>query len=267
MPRALGIARTETSTAHFAFEQMLTAAFDDDAAARACIASALARAGCDRLPDEPDDLMAFTRDHVVPILTEELGPRLVAMLFEDLVAETAFLRRSETRLAHPIGRALRRLTTSSGLSSTATRPANRAKRALAPMPTIQSPEPRDSAPPCRPLVAVAERDRWRRAQVARALVQAGFDVLPLDDLEVLVGALEAGEDAPFDLLITDLVDDLEGRLAALRERRPHLRVLAWTDRSPEEGSSLLAAAGVDGFAFLPRAAPLPRLGDAARRLL
>ncbi len=165
------------SPAQWALARMLDAAFDDRESADRIVDGALESAGRSTLPEASEELLAFGREHLCPMLAEELGPRLVAALFEDLVAELSQLRRSDTRLASP-------RTILSNVPPLTVPPITEVPASL---PTIQSPAPTDSSA-LRKVVAVVERDRWTRASVARVLVQCGFDVLPLDTPDDLLNA-------------------------------------------------------------------------------
>lgn len=167
-----------TSPAQFALGRMLDAAFDDRESAGRIVARALGNAGRSELPENTEELLAFGREHLCPLLAEELGPRLVAALFEDLVAELSNLRRSDTRLAAQPRRVI------SNAPRLTVPPITEVPASL---PTIHSPAPNESSA-LRKVVAVVEKDRWTRASVARVLVQCGFDVLPLDAPDELVNA-------------------------------------------------------------------------------
>lgn len=163
-------ARTRSAAptpAQWALSRMLEAAFDDADSAARCIELALVGAGRHTVPESVEDLLDFGREHLCPILAEELGPRIVQALFDDLIAELNALRRSDTRVS-----ALRPL--ESGISGLAG----------GNLPTIQSPAPSEDDG-VRKVIALVERDRWTRAAVARVLVQSGFDVLPLDTTDDL----------------------------------------------------------------------------------
>lgn len=173
-------ARTESvapSPAQWALARMLDAAFDDKEAANRCVEVALANAGRETIPESATDLLTFGQEYLCPVLAEELGPRIVQALFDDLCSELAQLRRSSLRVAtaKPFKSSVPRLTVP---------PITEVPRSL---PTIHSPAPNDDVT-ARKVIALVERDRWTRASIARVLVQSGFDVLPLDSTDELLQA-------------------------------------------------------------------------------
>jgi hypothetical protein len=167
----------EPSPAQWALARMLDAAFDEKDTATRCVELALKNAGRHTIPESIDEVIKFGREHLCPTMAEELGPRLVQALFDDLVADLASLRRSDMRVAAP-----RRM--KSSVPRLTIPPITELPRAL---PTMQSPPPSEESA-LRKVVAIVEQDRWARASVARVLVQSGFDVLPLDSEAELVNA-------------------------------------------------------------------------------
>lgn len=205
------------SPARWALSQMLEAAFDDHESMRRTLDVALRGAARTTLPESIDDVLAFARDHLQPLLAEELGPRTVQMLLDDLCAELSRMRRSSVRMARV---ALRRI--ASPVEPLTLGPVSEGH------PTIRSPEPNEALPSERPLVAIADGDRWARAPIARALLQAGFDVLPLEGPADLLDVCACGDlQRRFDALIIDPdAPDAEAAVAALHTLRPAVRVLS-----------------------------------------
>lgn len=258
----------EPSPAQWALARLLDAAFDDADLAERCLERALRDANRVTVPDRVDDLLVFGRGHLVPILAEELGPRLAATLFEDLEHELVKLRKSDARVAPP--RAFRRPSTAPRLTVPAVdrSPAIATEAPRSPLPTIQSPEPRDSLPADRPVLALVEGDGFARAPVARALVRAGFDVLPLDSpAAVLDFCHRESTRTRIHVVVVEIDGDVDAALAALRERDADLRVLAWTRARPESAADRLVRVGVSRFAVVSRTATAAQLVEAARRLL
>ncbi|MBI2391562.1 MAG: hypothetical protein HYV09_18385 [Deltaproteobacteria bacterium] len=205
------------SPARWALTQMLEAAFDDRESMRRCLDAALRSAGRTTLPESIDDVLAFARAHLQPLLAEELGPRTVQMLLDDLCTELSRMRRSSVRMARV---ALRRI--ASPVEPLTLGPVSEAH------PTIRSPEPDETLPSERPLVAIADGDRWARAPIARALLKAGFDVLPLEGPTDLLDVCARGDlQGRFDALIIDPdAPDADAAIAALHTLRPSVRVLS-----------------------------------------
>lgn len=239
------------SPAQWALARMLDAAFDDRETAARCMDLALTRAGLRTVPEGIDETLQFGREHLLPILAEELGPRLVQALFEDLTAE--LMRRSAVHAAAD------RASTSSAPRLTVPPIISERPRSN---PTIHSPAPADDAAPARPIIAVVEPDRWVRASVARVLVQNGCDVLPLDEPTALV-------DAPYeiDVVVIDLGRAELEAVRALAARRRGLRVVAWTRLETSDATRRLDEIGVARTAAVPRTAPTAHLADTVRTLL
>jgi hypothetical protein len=250
--------------AQWALARMLDAAFDDPEQAQRCVEIALKNASRRTIPEGVEDLLQFGREHLVPVLAEELGPRIVQMLFEDLASELGKLRRSDVRFA-PAPRAFRRPSTAPRVTLS---PASEVPVSSRPLNTIQSPAPRDSLPAQRPVVAIVEGDRWRRAPIARALVQGGCDVLPLDSSAAALDHLHRGHAERIDVVILEIAtDDDRLLLRELVMRFPSVRAIAWTEASADETGQRLTTAGIVAFAHLPRAAAPAQVAEAARRLV
>jgi hypothetical protein len=228
---------TAPSPAQWALARMLDAAFDDPEVAQRCVELALKSASRITIPDGVEELLAFGREHLVPVLSDELGPRIVAMLFEDLVTDLRKLRKSEIRFA-PVPRAFRRSSTVPRLTLS---PASEVPSSRPSLTTIQSPAPRDSLPAGRPVVALVEGDRWRRAPIARQLVQNGCDVLPLDSS---AAALD--------------------HLHQLRTRFPAARIVAWSN--DPAASEHARTAGFEQVVELSRTVSPASVADAAKKL-
>ncbi|MGZ3453772.1 MAG: hypothetical protein ACXVEF_29475 [Polyangiales bacterium] len=263
---ALPSANTIPTPAQWALARMLDAAFDDPEAAQRCVELALKNASRRTIPESLEELLQFGREHLVPVLAEELGPRIVAMLFEDLTNELGNLRRSEVRFA-PTPRAFRRPSTAPRITLS---PASEVPPSSGPsLNTIQSPAPRESLPAAaRPVVAIVEGDRWRRAPIARALVQGGCDVLPLDSSAAALDHLPRGHAERIDVVVMEIVaEDDRLLLRQLVSRFPSVRVIAWTEAAAEEAGLQLTTAGLVAFAHLPRAAAPAQVAEAARRLV
>ena len=239
------------SPAQWALARMLDAAFDDREVAARCMELALVNAGRRTVPQASDEMLSFGREHLLPVMAEELGPRIVQALFDDLAAELARLRRSDIHSAmpRPLNSSIPKLTVPPIISE--------APRSN---PTIQSPAPNEDAS-ARPVIAIVEGDRWTRASLARVLVQNGFDVLPLDTPN---GAL----DLPYeiDVIVIDVGENELNALQAFCQNRPRLRVLAWTKLDAAEAGRKLAAVGVSHHGAIPRSASTAQIAEALRRL-
>lgn len=179
-----------SSPARWALSKALEATCADSELAQRCIATALRAANLPAVPDEIESLLAFARLSLEPVLAEELGPRTAHAIMQDLEAEIVRVRRSTVRMARV---ALKRIAT----------PASPVTVPPTPVPTVHSPAPRDSLPAGRPVVAIVDHDRWARASLARALLQAGCDVLPLDGPTELRELFADAEETHVDAVVID----------------------------------------------------------------
>jgi len=246
------------SPAQWALARMLDAAFDDRETAARCMELALLNASRRTIPQSIDEMLAFGREHLLPIMADELGPRIVQALFEDLTGELARLRRSDVHSAmpRPMKSSVPRLTVppvdGEGGEVVSEVPVSN--------PTIHSPAPSED-PAARPVIAIVEADRWTRASIARVLVQGGYDVLPLDGPSAL-------GDLPYeiDIMVIDVGEAEIEAIRALREKRPNVRIVAWTKVEASEAGRRLRDAGIAHHAAIARAATSAQVADAVRSL-
>lgn len=122
--------------------QRLDAALGDPGATRTLLRATLVAARRPAFPDDPKELLAVVRAHLVPALVEEIGARAVAVMLEEL--DAAFAAR---------------------VSSTPP-----ARGVIARSDTH-----------IRPRVLIHELDRFARAGLARGLLARGCDVSVVDD--------------------------------------------------------------------------------------
>lgn len=218
-----------SSPGQFALSRALAAACADGELAHRCVNAALRSADLVSMPEEMDSLLQFALDHLEPVLAEELGPRIARTMMEDLEEEMHRVRRSTVRMARV---ALKRVPT----------PAMPKTVPPTPVPTVRSPAPRESLPVTRPVVALVDEDRWARASLARTLLQAGCDVLPLDTPRDLIESfVDAAPDTHVDVLVIATREaHAPEAIAALLHALPRARVV---ERSaPIE--AVLAAVGI-----------------------
>lgn len=175
---------------------------------------ALEQAGLESLPETTPELRAFVRRSLLPVLTEELGPRLADEVVGDLeVALSPALRRIATQPASPSSMRMQKVSVSIPPSSMP--PSSVRARAVG------------------RAVLVLGSDRFATATLARALLGTGFTVTSAYDQAELANALAIGS---LDAIVTDEALAIEHALLlreALRlERRSVLIVTGCRD--PQE---------------------------------
>jgi CheY-like chemotaxis protein len=117
----------------------------------------------------------------------------------------------------------------------------------------------------RPSVILVDADRFGRASLARALVQAQCDVTVLDDAADVIRALESSE--PLDVVITDIDGiEIESMLRALQRIRPNVPVIAWTKNARAVAEHVLMTASITTFDVMPKAARSAEVIELVRRL-
>jgi CheY-like chemotaxis protein len=117
----------------------------------------------------------------------------------------------------------------------------------------------------RPSVILVDPDRFGRASLARALVQAQCDVTVLDDIGEVIRALESDE--PLDVVITDIDGiDIESLLRALRRIRPTVPVIAWTKNARAVAEHVFLTASITTFDVMAKTARSAEVIDLVRRL-
>lgn len=213
-------------------------------AAHEAIRQAVVLAGRDDLPLTGPEIVAFVRAHLVPLLTDHIGPRLTMALLDDLVEKLG----AEGADA-------------SGEVETSVPPAS------LPRPIARLRPRRASSPRVKPQISVVlvDDDRVGRSSVARAMLREKWNVTAVDTVPELVAALQAGE--PVDLLLIDAHHaDAEAMLEAVLSARPGAAVIV---RSGDAARSrgLVVALGAERYDVRSHDAPTEELLEAARRAL
>lgn len=227
-----------------ALMRLLESAFGEDSTGHAFVQSALREARRTALPVEPEALLDFVRAHLMAPLADELGPRMVSALIDDLAAELA----KERSATPPHG----------ALASPASHPSHPAP-GIAYAPT-EPPKSSNARP--RSSVLLCNGDRFSRAALARSLVSASFDVTaaesPLDVMSL---------HATVDVAILDMqIGEVAAVLGALMTKQPDLRLIAVTN-DPASAETLLKAAAVRHYRIAPKSMRAPELGVLIKRLV
>lgn len=225
---------------HRTLMRVLDAAFGDEHSGRVLVHAALRTARRSSLPGEPDHLLDFVRAYMVGTLTEELGPRIVSALLDELAAELF----------------------------EAPAPPSTGRRALTPravVPPSQAPAtsdaPKSSGVRVRSNVALVDPDRFARASLARALVANGCDVSVAD------GALDVRSlQERIDVAIVSMnAPEVAAILGALVAKSIDPKVIAVTNDTLS-AETLLRAVGVRSFRVVPKSVRVTELGDIIRHL-
>lgn len=135
--------------------------------------SALAQAGLAQVPHPPDEALSFVRAHLVGRLCAEVGPRLAMAFIDDLTDDLESPPASAVVAAPPSSSAMR----VTGLC-------------------VRSPGSFSKG-----LLLLVDSDAFRRASLARVLVQGRWDVRTAWSLEQVLEAA-AGEERP-DAVVVD----------------------------------------------------------------
>ncbi len=145
--------------------QLLERASGSYDAADSILRYALAQAGLSHVPPLPDDVLAFVRAHVLGPLNAEVGPRRAMAFIDNLTDELE---------SPPASGAVSRAPSSSAMRVTGL--------------CVRSSRGRS-----RGLLLLVDSDAFRRASLARVLVQARWDVRTAQSLEQVLEAAVAEE--------------------------------------------------------------------------
>lgn len=210
--------------------RLLESAFGEETTGRTFVESALRSSRRTALPTEVEPLLDFVRAHLVGPLTEELGPRMVSALLDDLATE---LRG----------------------------PAKPKMPSRAPVPPQPTDAPKSSGVRFRASVLLCDADRLARASLARSLMSTSYDVAAADTpLDVLSLHTE------IDVAILDMnIPEVAAVLGAIRTKQPDIRVIAVTN-DPPAAETLIRAASVRHYRIVPRGMRPHELGVLIKRL-
>jgi len=142
---------------------LLEAAYGSAEDARAALERALHRSNQAELPAALPDLLAFVRTALVPVLSDDLGPRLTMTVLEDFIGVRE--ARSGVREREP----------------------------TVPVARVEV-RPRGPTPERRLRVLLVDADRIGRVVLARALVRESCQVTVVDSLEELGQIARSGEE-------------------------------------------------------------------------
>lgn len=211
---------------------------------RAILREALRSAGVSSFPDDPSDLLAFVRAHLVPILSNEVGPRLATVLLDDIDRATRkeAARRARIRAAEANGE-----------------PPPPSSSQEAP-PSSREPEPTSSVRR-RFNVLVVDRDRIGASMLARGMLTGGCDVA------VAEAATLDGDFLPDVVIVAerDAIDMLPP-LRAFLQARPEVPVLVRVKEHEHLATSIVQSIGARRCATIASTAPTMETVGVVRKL-
>jgi hypothetical protein len=209
------------------------------------IRQAMVLARRDDLPLTAPEIVAFVRAHLVPLLTDQIGPRLTMALLDDLL-EKLGVEEAEA----------------SGEVQSSVPPPASMGRPIARVRTRRASAARVKA---RFSVVLVDADRVGRSTLARALLRAKWDVTAVDTAADMASTLQAGE--PVDLVLVDGHHaEVELILGAVLSARPKAAVVvrSW---DAARSRAMLTGLGAERYEVRSHDAPSEELLEAARRAL
>lgn len=267
------------SDAQHALVRLLRGVLAADHECASLLLAGLEAADRESLPTEPDELLDFARAHLTEPLTKAIGPNLTLALFNDLSAEIVPRRSSEANgtgnvsvdtppvavpvrnsPSEPAANVIGRLAFPKLRRSVANLVRTATTRLRAAVASAKIAPQSDRLP-----VLLVHPDRLIRASIARALVNARFDVTGFDTNPELIPAVRSRHGA-FIAIVDVGEKGVEAILRSLATANPDVRVLAWTQIEVTVAESVLRASGVKRYGVVPRAAAEIEIVDAARRL-
>jgi CheY-like chemotaxis protein len=178
----------EALEARETLSKLLESAYGDADDARSAIERALQRSNRAEFPATVADILTFVRTGLLPVLSDDLGPRLTMTVLEDFIAvhevRSSVRAKESTEPPVPVGR--------------------------------MQPRPRSSTRAHGPRVLLVDADRIGRLALARALVRETCQVSVVDSLDELGQVVRSGDDIhvaildgrhPARLLLMDMIVD------------------------------------------------------------
>lgn len=215
--------------------RVLDTAFGDDTSARVLLHAALRSARRATLPVEPEAILDFVRAHMMGSLTEELGPRIVSALLDQLTEELRISAPPSTR--------------------------RRADESARSMPAVTSEVPKSSGVRLRSHVLLIDHDRFARSNLARTLITSACDVAAAETpLDV------RAQDSRIDVAIINMeVPEVAAVLGALLSKDPDVRIIAIAN-DVSSADTLLRAASVRTYRVIPRSMRPPEVVEMIKRI-
>jgi hypothetical protein len=256
--------------------RLLALALPDDAKRSRAIQEALLASKRTEVPTDATELLQFVRAHLAPRLGREVAPNLILALIDDLTlevkgaaSERGPVSQRATSPAMPSTAqpgARRRIPSIADLVST---PFPKLKQSVANLVRTASTKIRAARraqiDTTTTKVALIEADRMVRATMARALVNAQFDVVTFDT--PFEAARLAGSPHSLVTVIDIAAEGAESALRVLAKSFPLVVVVVWTDVPPPIVGAALNDVGIADYHVLPRSAGATEVSETVHRLL
>lgn len=256
--------------------RLLRRVLSEDEKSASILLDALQAADKEALPSEPEELLDFVRSYMTDPLTKVVGPNLTIALINDLSAEIKpnkgdGARVNTPHVAVPVRPPPKGAVPPNGIKmklpfpklrqSVANLVRTASTRIRAAVASAKTSQRADRLP-----VLLVHPDRLVRASIARALVNARFDVTGFDSTPQLIPVLRSCN-RPCIAILDVWEKGVEATLRSFAMANPDVRILAWTDIEATVAESVLGASGIGRFAILPRAAAEIELVEATRKLV
>jgi hypothetical protein len=256
--------------------RLLALALPNDEKRSRAIREALRISKRSELPNDATELLQFVRAHLAPQLGRDVAPNLILALIDDLTLELQGVssargpigvRKTSPDLASSALLAMRGSPPS--LDELVSTPFPKLKQSVANLVRTASGQLRAvrrvATDPGSVRILLVEADPIARATVARALVNAQFDVTIFDT--PFEAARLTGIAHSLALVLDIAIEGAESALRVLAKSFPTLVVVVWTDVPTPIVDVALDEIGVADYRLLPRSAGAGEVAECVRRLL
>ena len=229
---------------------------------RLVLRAALESSGHAAIPERLEDLLVFVRAHLLPALSEQIGPRLATVVLADI--DFAIQKEFRKRARHdgaPSSEGSDSGPHDAPPSSSSGRDRSADERL---METSRNGIPA-SGRKLKCSVLVVDRDRVGASMLARSIIHSGCDVAVAD--AATIDTAMTGEFEP-DVLVLAERDalDMSPALRALLLSRPNLSIVVRVTDHQRLAESMLQSLGARKCAAIARSAPTLEVVGLARRL-
>jgi hypothetical protein len=250
--------------------RVMRTVFPNEARCRWAIHDALRSARRTELPRDTPELLQFVRTHLVPRLSGVIAPSVMLFLLDELASEL-----DPQGVARHNGGPPTPATTPEPIASVPFPKLRRsfaklARTASTKLSAVRAPSPETKGPASgvvsrRGSLVLVDSDRLTRASLARALVNAKFDVSVVDGPSQISDALKG--QAHRTLVVMRVGQHDGGTLRALAAAHPDLPLVAWTSVPPSTAERLLSVAGVARSIVISQTATYLEIIDGIRTFL
>ena len=225
---------------------------------RLVLRAALESSGQATIPEKLEDLLVFVRAHLLPALSEQIGPRLATVVLADIdfAIQKEFRKRARQGGATAASRDER---------DSSEPPATRGALHDSPLTRTSRNGIPSSGRKLRCAVLIVDRDRVGASMLARGIIHSGCDVAVADGNTIDTAI--TGEFEP-DVVVLSERDalDMTPSLRALLTTRPHLAVVVRVGEHQRLAESMLQSIGTRRCAAIARSAPTLEIVGLARQL-